>query len=51
MKKKFLSILIGVALVVGFLLPGLVYASNWVTPTGHNDPDTQWTVEEKAYDG
>jgi len=24
--------------------------SGWVTPTGHNDPDTDWNDEEEAYD-
>ena len=26
-------------------------ADNWVSPTGHNDPDSAWVDEARAYDG
>ena len=54
--RKLLSILIGLVLVAGLILPSFlppqeVYAADdWQSPTGHIDPDTKWINEANAYD-
>lgn len=33
------------------VFPVYIDPDNWVSPTGHNDPDSKWVTEANAYDG
>lgn len=56
MIKRIFRILLGIALVIGLILPSLVQfniveaVSGWRTPTGYNDPSTKWSDEANAID-